>query len=86
MIVNNNKVFMEYVELITVLGVAVIGFIGWLVKEKFTLLDNVERRTTNLEAKLNVLGDINEILGGLKTDIAVIKNSLESYAKDNKDR
>lgn len=58
--------------------VAFVTFIGWLARERFSLLDSVERRTTQLEAKLNVLGDINEVLGGLKTDIAVIKNSLSS--------
>lgn len=68
---------MQWVELVTVAGIAVIGFIGWIVRERFSLLDNVERRITLLEAKLNVLGDINEVLGTLKTDIAVIKSNIQ---------
>lgn len=77
---------MEHKELITVAILAIIAFIGWLARERFSLLDGLERRTTLLEAKLNVLGDINEVLGGLKTDIAVIKNSLQSCPKDFKNR
>ena len=59
-----------------------LGFLGWLIREKFTQLESTDRRVTILEAKLNVLGDINEVLGSLKTDIAVIKNSLENKNKD----
>ena len=75
---------MEHRELISIAIVAFVTFIGWLARERFSLLDSVERRTTLLEAKLNVLGDINEVLSGLKTDIAVIKNSLSSCPKDLK--
>lgn len=75
---------MEHRELISIAVIAFVTFIGWLARERFSLLDSVERRTTLLEAKLNVLGDINEVLTGLKTDIAVIKNSLSSYPKNLK--
>ena len=67
------------------LGFAILGalgFLGWLLREKFTQLENTDRRVTVLETKLNVLGDINDVLGTLKTDVAVIKNSLAH--KDDK--
>jgi len=73
---------MEYSQLIGIVVMTIIAFAAWLAREKIGVLDNVERRTTLLEAKLNVLGDINEVLGSLKTDIAVIKNSLENKNKD----
>lgn len=75
---------MEYAQILVAIGMGVIAFIGWLIREKFTDLYNLERRTTALEAKLNVLGDINEVLGTLKTDVAVIKNSIESRDKQGK--
>ena len=59
-----------------------LGVLGWLIREKFTQLENTDRRVTVLETKLNVLGDINDVLGSLKTDVAVIKNSLAH--KDDK--
>lgn len=59
-----------------------LGFLGWLIREKFTQLESTESRVTVLETKLNVLGDINDVLGTLKTDVAVIKNSLN--ARDDK--
>lgn len=65
--------------LMELLGFAILGalgFLGWLIREKFTQLENTDRRVTVLETKLNVLGDINDVLGTLKTDVAVIKNSL----------
>ncbi len=64
-----------------ILGFAILGalgFLGWLIREKFTQLETTDRRVTVLETKLNVLGDINDVLGSLKTDVAVIKNSLSS--------
>ena len=67
---------MEYIQFIGIIAIAVLGFLGWLLREKLTQLEMTERRVTVLETKLNVLGDINEVLGTLKTDVAVIKNSL----------
>ena len=69
---------MEYIEISIAVTIGVVGFLGWLLREKFTQLESTERRVTVLETKLNVLGDINDILGTLKTDVAVIKNSLAS--------
>lgn len=71
-------------ELMQILGFSILGalaFLGWLIREKFTQLENTDRRVTVLETKLNVLGDINDVLGALKTDIAVIKGRLAD--KDN---
>lgn len=68
-------------ELMQILGFAILGalgFLGWLIREKFTQLETTDRRVTVLETKLNVLGDINDVLGSLKTDVAVIKNCLNS--------
>lgn len=68
-------------ELMQMLGFAILGalgFLGWLIREKFTQLEATESRVTVLETKLNVLGDINDVLGSLKTDVAVIKNCLNS--------
>lgn len=69
---------MEFIQILgfTILGG--LGFLGWLIREKFTQLEATESRVTVLETKLNVLGDINDVLGSLKTDVAVIKNSLSS--------
>lgn len=74
---------MEYIQFIGLLAIAVLGFLGWLLREKFTQLEMTERRVTVLETKLNVLGDINEVLGTLRTDVAVIKNSLSTKGRDN---
>ena len=73
---------MELMQLLGFTTLGALGFLGWLIREKFTQLESTDRRVTILEAKLNVLGDINEVLGSLKTDIAVIKNSLENKNKD----
>ena len=72
---------LQYAELIMVLVATGLGFLGWLMRDRFKLLEDVEKRTTLLEAKLNELGDINEILNTLKTDIAVIKNNIEGRNK-----
>lgn len=69
---------MEYIQFFIVVTLGTVGFLGWLIREKFTQLETTERRVTVLETKLNVLGDINDVLGTLKTDVAVIKNSLAS--------
>ena len=73
---------MEYIEISIAVIIGVVGFLGWLLREKFAQVESTERRVTVLETKLNVLGDINDILGTLKTDVAVIKNSLAR--KDDK--
>ena len=68
----------ESVELITIVIMAVIGFIAWLVQLKFSQIDSINDRVTTIETKLDVMGDINTSLAELKTDVAVIKHKLES--------
>ena len=67
----------ESVELITIVIMAVVGFIAWLVQLKLKQIDNINDRVTTIETKLDVMGDINTSLAELKTDVAVIKHRLE---------
>lgn len=60
---------------IIVLGV--LGFIGWLVRDRFKKLEEVDTRLVKVETKLDVLGDINNTLNTLRTDIEIIKAKLE---------
>lgn len=59
------------------LVMGVFGFIGWLIKNKFTKLEEVDTRLTKVEVKLDVLGDINATLNALRTDVELIKQRLE---------
>lgn len=56
----------------------VFGFVGWLIKAKFTKLEEVDTRLTKVETKLDVLGDINTTLNKLRTDVEIIKAKMES--------
>ena len=67
----------ESVELITIVIMAVVGFIAWLIQLKIKQIDNINDRVTTIETKLDVMGDINTSLAELKTDVAVIKHRLE---------
>ena len=67
----------ESVDLITIVIMAVVGFIGWLIQLKLKQIDNINDRVTTIETKLDVMGDINTSLAELKTDVAVIKHRLE---------
>lgn len=67
----------ESVELITIVIMAVVGFIAWLIQLKLKQIDNINDRVTTVETKLDVMGDINTSLAELKTDVAVIKHRLE---------
>lgn len=68
----------ESVELITIVIMAVVGFIAWLIQLKLKQIDNINDRVTTVETKLDVMGDINTSLAELKTDVAVIKHRLEN--------
>lgn len=59
-----------------VLGI--LGFIGWLVRDRFKKLEDVDTRLVKVETKLDVLGDINNTLNTLRTDIEIIKAKLEA--------
>lgn len=56
----------------------IFGFVGWLIKAKFTKLEEVDTRLTKVETKLDVLGDINTTLNKLRTDVEIIKAKMES--------
>lgn len=68
----------DSVEIITIIIVAVIGFIAWLIQLKLKQIDSINDRVTTVETKLDVMGDINTSLAELKTDVAVIKHKLEN--------
>ena len=58
--------------------VGILGFIGWLVRDRFKKLEDVDTRLVKVETKLDVLGDINNTLNTLRTDIEIIKAKLEA--------
>lgn len=68
---------MDEINIVNLIIVSVLAFVGWLIRERFVALDSLETRVTTLETKLDVMGDINSTLHELKTDVAVIKQRLE---------
>jgi len=75
---------MEPASAIWVVGIVLVGllgFIGWLIKDRFKKLEDVDSRLTKVETKLDVLGDINATLNKLKTDVEIIKIQVENNAK-----
>lgn len=75
---------MEPVTAVWLVGVIVMGllsFIGWLIKDRFKKLEDVDSRLTKVETKLDVLGDINATLNKLRTDVEIIKIQVENNAK-----
>lgn len=69
------------IYLVGVVLVGLLGFIGWLIKDRFKKLEEVDSRLTKVETKLDVLGDINATLNKLKTDVEIIKIQVEHNAK-----
>lgn len=55
----------------------VVGFLGWLVKTRFSKVDDISNRMTIVETKLDVLGDINATLHKLRTDVEIIKSRMK---------
>ena len=75
---------MEPASAIWVVGIVLVGllgFIGWLIKDRFKKLEEVDSRLTKVETKLDVLGDINATLNKLRTDVEIIKIQVENNAK-----
>ena len=75
---------MEPVTAVWLVGAVVMGllsFIGWLIRDRFKKLEDVDSRLTKVETKLDVLGDINATLNKLRTDVEIIKIQVESKAK-----
>ena len=58
--------------------VTLAGFLGWLMQTKFKQIETLNDRVTTIETKLQVMGDIRESLGEIKTDVAVIMHKLET--------
>ena len=71
---------MEPATAIWVVGLLVAGvfsFIGWLIRDRFKKLEDVDSRLIKVETKLDVLGDINTTLHALRTDVELIKQRLQ---------
>ena len=68
----------EYKEIIMMSLVTLACFLGWLMQTKFKQIETLNDRVTTIETKLQVMGDIKESLGEIKTDVAVIMNKLEN--------
>ena len=80
---------MEPVTAVWLVGAVVMGllsFIGWLIRDRFKKLEDVDSRLTKVETKLDVLGDINATLNKLRTDVEIIKIQVESKAQLIKER
>lgn len=74
---------MEPITAVWLVGAVVMGllsFIGWLIKDRFKKLEDVDSRLTKVETKLDVLGDINATLNKLRTDVEIIKIQVENKA------
>ena len=70
---------MEPITAVWVVGLLVAGifsFIGWLIRDRFKKLEDVDSRLIKVEVKLDVLGDINTTLHALRTDVELIKQRL----------
>lgn len=68
----------ENKEIIMLAIVTIAGFFGWLMQTKFKQIETLNDRVTTIETKLQVMGDIRESLGEIKTDVAVIMHKLEN--------
>ena len=80
---------MEPVTAVWLVGAVVMGllsFIGWLIRDRFKKLEDVDSRLTKVETKLDVLGDINATLNKLRTDVEIIKIQVENKAQLIKER
>lgn len=64
---------------ITLLGV--MAFVGWLVRQKFTQVDDHENRLTKVESKTDILKEIFDNMHSIKTDVEVIKTKMEREGK-----
>ena len=75
---------MDPTSAIWLVGIVLVGllsFIGWLVRDRFKKLEDVDNTLTKVETKLDVLGDINATLNKLRTDVEIIKLQVESKSK-----
>lgn len=65
------------------LGGSIGAFLLWLLKRKFNEIDELDTRVIKIETKFDVLGDINESLHYVRTDVEVIKSKVEYLQDDN---
>lgn len=75
---------MESTSTIWIVGLSVMGiisFIGWLIRDRFKKLEDVDTRLIKVETKLDVLGDINTTLNVLRTDVEIIKIQVEAQGR-----
>ena len=80
---------MEPVTAVWLVGAVAMGqpsSIGWLIRDRFKKLEDVDSRLTKVETKLDVLGDINATLNQLRTDVEIIKIQVENKAQLIKER
>lgn len=61
----------------TLVLTGVLGFLGWLIKNRFDVLDELSIKVNSLEVRMDILGDINKNLADLKTDVEIIKSRME---------
>jgi len=72
---------MEPITATMFMGIVLLGvmaFVGWLVRQKFTQVDDHENRLTKVEAKTDVLKEIFDSLQHVRTDVEVIKSKVEN--------
>ena len=67
---------MSIEQVVLVLISAGISVMGWLLKRYIQKVDDFEGRLTRVETVLDILGDIRNDLGAVKTDVEVIKSTL----------
>ncbi len=54
----------------------IMGLQWWQIKRYITKVDNLENRVTKIETMMELLGDIKADVGGIKTDVEVIKSRM----------
>lgn len=64
---------------INLILIGIMAFTGWVLRNKWTKIEDHSERITVMETRLDVLGDINETLHTLRTDVEVIKSRTEHY-------
>lgn len=70
---------MEPITAVWVVGLLIAGvfsFIGWLIRDRFKKLEDVDSRLIKVEVFHVILGDINATLNALRTDVELIKQKL----------
>ena len=53
-----------------------LGYIGWSMRQLVMKVDDHEKRLVKVETILDILGDIREDIGTIKTDVEVLKSRM----------